>query len=265
MIFGIDAGNTQITLGCIEGRQVKKVARIETLKRKTEYEYAMNFRSILEQYELNPEQFEGAVICSVVPELTSVLKTAVEMVFGIEALVIGAGIKTGLNIGIDDPAELGGDLVVGAVAALEIIKPPLIIIDMGTATTISVIDKKGRLLGGAIMPGPAVSVEALAMFTSQLPRISLEAPQRCISSNTIDCMNSGAVFGTAASIDGMIDRIHEELGEKAETIVTGGIGKRIAPHCRRPMRIEDDLMLQGLGIIWERNRGKDAIKNKKQK
>ena len=168
--------------------------------------------------------------------------------------MVGAGVKTGLNIGIDDPSQMGADLVAGAVAALDMREPPVIVIDMGTATTISVIGPNARLLGGAIMPGAAVSLEALSGTASLLPRVSLEAPRRCIGSGTIECMKSGAVFGAASAIDGMIDRMEAELGGKAAVVATGGLAQHIIPYCRHEIEIDDYMLLRGLSLIWQRNR-----------
>ena len=199
-------------------------------------------------------EFEGAAIASVVPPLTEVLREAVRLITGHDALVVGAGVKTGLNIGIDDPSQMGADLVAGAVAALDAHSPPVIIIDMGTATTITVIGPNSRLLGGAILPGAAVSLEALSDAASLLPRISLEAPKRVIGSGTIECMKSGAVFGAACAIDGMIDRMEAELGGSAAVVATGGLAERIIPYCTHDIELDDYMLLRGLSLIWQRNR-----------
>ena len=199
-------------------------------------------------------EFEGAAIASVVPPLTEILREAVKLVTGHDALVVGAGVKTGLNIGIDDPSQMGADLVAGAVAALDAHEPPVIIIDMGTATTITVIGPNSRLLGGAILPGAAVSLEALSGAASLLPRISLDAPKRAIGSGTVECMKSGAVFGAACAIDGMIERMEAELGGSAALVATGGLAGRIIPYCRHDIEIDDYMLLRGLSLIWERNR-----------
>ena len=160
MILAVDAGNTAVTLGCVEGREILSLARLGTSRSRTEDEYAVLMERVLKLRGIELGSFEGAAIASVVPPLTEVLRAAVRLVTGHEALVVGAGVKTGLNIGIDDPSQMGADLVAGAVAALDMREPPVIVIDMGTATTISVIGPNARLLGGAIMPGAAVSLAA---------------------------------------------------------------------------------------------------------
>ena len=188
MILAVDAGNSVVTLGCVDGRDILNLARLETSCSRSADEYAVLMERVLALKGVKLREFEGAAIASVVPPLTEVLREAVRLVTGHDALVIGAGVKTGLNIGIDDPSQMGADLVAGAVAALDAHEPPVIIIDMGTATTITVIGPNARLLGGAIIPGAAVSLEALSNAASLLPRISLDAPKRAIGSGTIECM-----------------------------------------------------------------------------
>ena len=249
MIFAIDAGNTHIVLGCLEGDRLLFTARVHTDRAKTAEEYALTFRSLCDLHQIDRSQVEGAVLSCVVSELTQALCQAVEIVIHHRPLVVGAGIKTGLNIKIDAPGQLGADLVVGAVAATEKYPKPMIIFDMGTATTMSVIDRQGRFLGGL-----RLSVDSLSSGTSQLPRIQLSVPPRVISSNTVECMQSGAVYGHAAMLDGLIDRVEAELGEPmASVIATGGLASTVLPLCRREISLEEDLMLQGLKLIYEKN------------
>ena len=256
MILAVDAGNTNIVLGAVEGTQVLKLCRMETNRQKTQYEYAVTIKGLLDLMGLSPEDFEGAALCSVVPPITHTLALAVEIVTGYSPLIVGSGIKTGLNILIDDPAQLGSDLVAGAVGAAHNYAFPLVIIDMGTATTISVIDGKGRFRGGIIAPGVNTAMNALSSGTSQLPRVAIEAPKKCIGTNTIECMQSAAVFGNAAMVDGLIDRIFEELGEEATVVATGGIASSIIPHCRHKIALDPELLLKGLAIIFEKNKRK---------
>ena len=252
MLLALDAGNSTITAGCIEDGSVAARAVFATARR-TPDEYAALIAQALHMRGVEASAFTGAAIASVVPTLTGILREAVKLLTGLDALVVGAGVKTGLNIGIDDPSTLGADLVAVAVGALEGREPPLIIADLGTATTVYVIGPGSRLLGGAIMPGAAVSLEALAGTASLLPSIPLEAPRRSIGTNTNDCMKSGAVFGTASAIDGMIDRFEHELGGPARYVATGTLARRIIPYCRREMEIDDLLSLKVLALIWERN------------
>lgn len=253
MILGIDVGNTHVVIGSIEGDAVKSLARIATDKNKTEFEYAGILANANRFYGDPEDPVEGVVISSVVPAVTASLKGAVHMLYGFEPLVVGAGIKTGLNIRIDDPAQLGSDLVVGSVGALALCPPPIIVIDLGTATTVCAVDKTGSFCGGAIVPGVRLSMNALSGTASLLPQINVEAPARCIGTNTVACMQSGAVFGTAAMLDGLIDRMEEELGSKASLIATGGLATSVVPHCRHKIQVEPDLLLLGLAKIWQKN------------
>ena len=255
MIFAIDAGNTHIMLGCMEGSSLLFTARVNTDRAKTADEYALIFRNLCDLHQIDRSQVEGAILSCVVSELTNSLCRAIEIVIHQKPLVVGAGIKTGLNIKIDNPAQLGADLVVGAVAALAKYPRPLVIFDMGTASTMSVIDGKGQFLGGAIMAGLRLSVDSLSSSTSQLPRIELDTPPKVVCSNTIQCMQSGAIFGHAAMIDGLVDRVEAELGEPmAAVVVTGGLSGLLIPHCKRKVCQEENLMLDGLRIIYEKNR-----------
>lgn len=257
MILVLDVGNTHIVLGCMEAREMRFKARVATDLQKTEYEYAVLFGALFRAAGIDCADFEGAVISSVVPPLTAILSEAVRFICGKTPLAVGAGIKTGLNIKLENPLELGGDLVASAVGALASYKPPIIIIDMGTATTFSVIDGDGSFIGGAIAPGVALSLNALAAEASLLPRIQLENARCAIGRNTVDSMKSGSILGSAAMLDGMLDRMLAELGTENVTIVaTGGVAHHIVPLCRRPIILDEDLLLRGLCRIFEKNRKK---------
>lgn len=256
MLLAMDVGNTNIVLGCICGDAIRCTARMATDRIRTEDEYAMALSQIFTLRGIGPKELDGAILSSVVPELKPILVRAVQLLCGITPLVVGAGVKSGLNIRIDNPATLGSDLVVGAVGAMAKYPKPLLVFDFGTATTLSVIDGKGAYRGGMIMPGLRMAVEALASRTAQLPHIDLEAPAHVIGTNTVDCMNAGAIYGNAAMLDGVIDRVEEELGEPVAAVVaTGGLIAKVAPYCRRTIAVEDDLMLWGLKIIYEKNKG----------
>ena len=253
MILAIDIGNTNIVIGCCDDDGIQFCERISTNHKATTIEYASLFKTALEMHDIPYTNVDGAVISSVVPSITSTVKRAVLQLTGIDALVVGPGIKTGLSIVIDDPGKLGSDLVVGAVAGIERYSVPQIIIDMGTATTLSVIDKDKRFLGGIIVPGLAITHDALVNSTSQLPSIALEAPDKVIGTNTIDSIKSGLIYGTAGTLDGLVERIEAELGEKCTVVATGGLANVVVPLCKRDIIIEDDLMLQGLMIIYNKN------------
>jgi len=254
MILAIDIGNTNIVIGCIRDEDILFVERLSTDSTKTVLEYAISFKNVLEMYRLDPADIHGSIISSVVPPVTNIVRDAARKITGQEAVIIGPGVKTGLNILMDNPAQLGSDLVANAVAGIAEYKAPLILIDIGTATTISVVDKKQNYIGGMILPGIRVSSDSLTSRTSQLPRISVEAPKKLIGTNTIDCMKSGLIYGNASCIDGMIRRIERELGEKATVIATGGLAGCIIPHCLEDIIIDDALLLKGLKLIYQKNR-----------
>ena len=254
MILAVDVGNSNITLGCLEGTEVRYIARMSTVTKKTVHEYAVAIQNVLSFGNMDLKGFEGAILASVVVSITDSIRQAIRLVTGLNALVVGKGIKTGLDIRIDDPGQMGADLLVGAVAALHSHKPPLIVVDMGTATTISAIDGAGRFLGGAIAPGVNLSLNALSGGTSLLPHISLDAPKKCIGTNTVACMQSGSVFGTAAMLDGMIDRMEEELGYSTTVVATGGLAGRVLSCCRHEIHYNENLLLEGLAVLWEKNR-----------
>lgn len=254
MILAIDIGNTNIVIGCIRDEDILFVERLSTDSTKTVLEYAISFKNVLEMYRLDPADIHGSIISSVVPPVTNIVRDAAKKITGQDVVIIGPGVKTGINILMDNPAQLGSDLVANAVAGIAEYKAPLIIIDIGTATTISVVDKKQNYIGGMILPGIRVSSDSLTSRTSQLPRISVEAPKKLIGTNTIDCMKSGLIYGNASCIDGMIRRIEAELGEKATVIATGGLAGCIIPHCLEDIVIDDALLLKGLKLIYQKNR-----------
>ena len=254
MILAIDVGNTNIVIGCIDKEKCHFIERLSTVRIKTELEYAIDIKSVLDIYHVCPEEIEGGIISSVVPQITTTIKVAAEKILKKEILVIGSGIKTGLDIRIDDPGQLGADLVAASVAGIAEYPVPMMIFDMGTANTVCVIDREKRYLGGMIYPGLGVSLDSLTAHASQLGGISLEAPERVIGRNTIDCMKSGVIYSAAAAMDGIIDRIQEEMGETLTVIATGGLAKCIVPHCRREVILDDDLLLKGLLVLYDKNR-----------
>ncbi len=252
-ILAIDVGNSQIVLGCIEDTDRVQTVRIATNKLKTDFEYAMDISNALVSFKASPDSVDGAIISSVVPQLTNTLAQAVQIATDIVPIIVSSGIKTGLNILIDDPATAGSDLVATAVGALNRYDPPICIIDMGTATTISVLDKNGAFVGGSICPGVMLGMTALNVGTSLLPNISFDAPTKAIGKNTVDCIRSGCVTGAAAMLDGMLDRIEEELGYPVSVAATGGIARSVIPLCKREIVIDDDLLFYGLSVIFQRN------------
>ena len=251
MLLAIDIGNTNIVVGILNGKELVKSGRFSTDIYKTGDEYAMNLYSFLRLN--NSFDIDGAIISSVVPALVRTFVKAIKIVCNIDALVVGPGIKTGLSIKIDDPAQLGADLVVGAVAAKEKYPQPTIIFDLGTATTGFVLDKNANFISGIITTGVKTSINALSSGAALLPQIDISAPKKIIGTNSIECMKSGCIIGTACMLDGLADKFENELGEKATIVVTGGMGQIIAKNCTHDMIIDKNLLIDGLRIIYEKN------------
>ena len=253
MILAVDIGNSNIVIGGIDGDDIRFEARLRTDATKTSDEYCIDLKMILDVYGVDTSDVEGMIVASVVPQVLNSVKTALKKLTGKNALVVGPGLKTGLNIKIENPAQTGADLVVGCVAALREHKPPLIVIDMGTATTLIVLDETGALIGGCICPGVKISLDALTDRTALLPGLQLDQPKRAIGRNTIDCMRSGIMMGNACMLDGMVQRMEEELGQKTTVVITGGIAKFIEPLCKTEMIYDKDLLLKGLATLYREN------------
>ena len=253
MILAVDIGNTNIVLGAIEGERILFLERMATDRSATEMEYLVRIRSVLLFRGIRAEELEGAVLCSVVPIVTMNVRPAVEQLIGKRAVVVGPGIKTGLRINIDNPGALGADRVADAVAAVHHYPVPLITIDMGTATTVGVVDENKTFIGGMIVPGVMVSLNALAGGTAQLPHISLDPPKHAIGRNTVECMQNGIIYHNAAGVDGMIERIEQQLGQKCTVVMTGGLSTVIAPHCKHELILDPELLLKGLVILYHKN------------
>ncbi len=253
MILAIDIGNTNIVLGGLEGEKILFEARMATDLIKTSDQYCAELKSMLALFEVTPESVSGSIISSVVPPVLNSFKTAIRKLTGKACLVVGPGIRTGLNIRMENPAEVGSDLIVAAVAAIAEYGAPLLLVDMGTATTITAVDETGTFVGGCICPGVKISMEALTGRTAQLPGISLDEPQKAIGKNTRDCMRSGIMFGAAAMLDGLLDRMEAELGTPVKVVATGGIARFVIPLCRRELIYDRSLMLKGLGLLYRRN------------
>ena len=254
MLLAIDIGNTNIVLGCFENDKIRFKARIATDKIKTSDQYGVEINTMLETFGVHKEQIDDCIISSVVPPVFNSVCTGVIKVIGKQPMVVGPGLKTGLNIHMDVPSQVGADRIVIAVAALAEHKAPLILMDMGTATTIEVVEPDNVYVGGLIFPGMRLSLDALTSHTAQLPGISLDQPKSVIGKNTVDCMRSGMMFGTAAMIDGLVERMEEELGHRCTLIATGGLAQFITPLCRREIILEKDLLLKGLNIIYKKNK-----------
>lgn len=254
MLLVFDVGNTNIKLGLFDGDDLVMIARTSTDASKTGDELAIEIKGIFEVYDFDITKVQGTIISSVVPQVLVSLKRAVKLLFKEEPLVVGPGLKTGINIRIDNPSSAGADLVTGCVGAAEMYKLPCIVISMGTATTVFVVDKEKSMIGGAIIPGVGTSLNALVKQGALLPSIAIQAPHRVIGKNTDECMRSGIVIGTASMIDGMIDRMQAEIGEECSLVATGGLAAEIVPSCAHKIELRDDLMLQGLKILYDKNK-----------
>ncbi|MCR5150206.1 MAG: type III pantothenate kinase [Clostridiales bacterium] len=253
MLLAIDMGNTAIKFGVFDGEILVFTARMLTVRGKTGDQYAAEIKQIFSLRGFDCADITDLVISSVVPELTEVICSGVEIIAGIKPVVVKPGLKTGINILIDRPSELGADLLVGAVAAATKYTLPCLVVDLGTANKISVVKKGNVYAGGIIAPGIDVSLSGLSLSASQLFSVSVNVPSKVIGTNTIDCMQSGIVFGTASMIDGMINRINEELGSNTFVVATGGYAEKIIPHCKTNIHCEKNLLLHGLKIIFDKN------------
>ncbi len=253
MVLAIDIGNTNIVIGCFENRQVLFCERFQTNHKATSLEYTVIIKSALELHGVKREQVTGGILSSVVPSITNTVKEAAEKYTGSQVIVVSPGIRTGIRMQVDNPAQMGSDLVVGAVAGAAEYPVPQIIIDMGTATTVSVLDCEGVFIGKQILPGLRVSLDALISRTSQLPKIPLEPPKHLVGKNTVESIQGGILYGNAGALDGIIDRINEEMGVSCTVVATGGLAGVVTPLCRNSIILDDDLLLKGLMILYERN------------
>ena len=254
MLLAIDIGNTNLVIGCFRDDKILFKARIATDRTRTSDQYGVEIKNMLEAYGVDRTDIKDCIISSVVPPVFNSVRTGVIKIIGKQPMVVGPGLKTGLNIHVDVPSQVGSDRIVIAVAALAEYKAPLLLLDMGTATTIEAVEPENVYMGGVIFPGVRVSLDALTSRAAQLPGISLDQPKQVIGKNTVDCMRSGMMYGTAAMIDGLIERMEEELGHRCTLIATGGLAQFITPLCKREIILEKDLLLKGLNIIYKKNK-----------
>ena len=254
MLLAIDIGNTNLVIGCFRNDKLVFKARIATDRTRTSDQYGVEIKTMLEAYGCRTKEIDDCIISSVVPPVFNAVRSGVYKIIGKQPMVVGHGLKTGLDIRMDNPSQVGSDRIVIAVSALSRRKAPLILIDMGTATTVEVIEPKNRYLGGVIMPGPRISLDALTSHAAQLPGINFDRPGKIISKNTVDAMRSGIMYGAAAMLDGVIDRMEEELGHSSTIVATGGMAPYIIPLCKHEIALERDLLLRGLNVIYRMNK-----------
>ncbi len=253
MILAIDIGNTNVTLGVYRNDSFILTARLATEQGRTSDQYAIDIKDVLSLHGEDYKAIEGCIISSVVPAVSDAVARGITALCGITPMVLGPGLKTGLNIKIDNPAQLGADLAAGAVGAIAKYETPCIVIDMGTATTVSVLGENGEMLGGAIAAGVRLTLKALFENTAQLPAVAIEAPSSVIGTNTVDCMKSGLVFGAASMIDGLIERMEKEQGRMKTIVATGGMSREIIRHCKYDIVYDENLLLDGLMTIYKKN------------
>lgn len=251
MILAVDAGNSNIVLGCMNGLHTQHVMRVKTDRSMDTAGYCAALQAMLTSSGYPAALFEGAILSSVVAAVTEPLRQALSLLLSGPVLVVGETAKTQIPIRIDQPETTGTDLLAAAEGALVTYAPPLILVDMGTATTFSVLDESGAFLGGAIAPGVRLGAEALIRQTG-LPMFEIDAPQSPLSRNTADCLRSGVILGAAAMVDGMLERLETALGTPAAAVATGGLASSVIPHCRRSIIVDDSLLLRGLAVMYYR-------------
>ena len=254
MLLAIDIGNTNINIGVFEGEKLRTTWRIATVIRRMADEYATLLLNLLHHQRLNVSDIKEVALCSVVPPLVTTFDELSQQYFHVTPLVVGAGVKTGVNIRMDNPREVGADRIVNAAAAHHLYKGPIIIIDLGTATTFDAVSKEGDYIGGVIAPGIVTSGEALFTQAAMLPRVEITRPKQAIGTNTITAMQSGIVFGYVGLIEGIVARIQRELGEKAKVVVTGGYAGLIAKETTVINEVNPNLTLTGLRLIYLMNK-----------
>jgi len=253
MLLAIDVGNTNVTVGVFEGEELKASWRLEADVNRLADEYGVLMVNLLQHEGIGSEQIDAAVIASVVPDLDPVFEAVCRRYFGVRPLAVSAGVRTGLRILYDSPRDVGADRVADAVAAIKLYSPPLILVDLGTATVFDAISKDGDYLGGAIAPGLVIAAEALFQRAARLYRVELARPMSAIGRNTVAALRSGVIFGYVGLVEGMVGRFKQELGEEAKVVATGGWAELVAQETDVIDVVDTNLTLMGLRFIYEMN------------
>ncbi|HEX3776218.1 MAG TPA: type III pantothenate kinase [Polyangiaceae bacterium] len=253
MLLAVDIGNTNVVFGLYRDRSLEQTFRVSTVTTRTEDEYGVLLQQLLTLRKVPSDAIDAAIIASVVPPLTDVMVEAIRHAFAREPLVVGPGLKTGIPVLYENPRDVGADRIVNAVAAYDRLKTGAIVVDFGTATTFDCISPKGEYLGGVIVPGVEVSLDGLVARAAKLSRVELAAPPHVVGRNTTHALQSGVVFGYAALVDGLVERLEQELGFACEILATGGLSSLIAKHTKRIQHVDVNLTLDGLCLLHERN------------
>ena len=259
MLLTADVGNTNIKISIFDEDKLISKFRFSTDKSKTSDEFAVELYSFFLIYGLNAKKVDASIISSVVPAVTYPLRVAIQTVTGAKSLIVGPGLKTGMDLKIDHPETLGGDIVCGCVGAFEKYGGPLVMIFMGTATVIAYVDENKSYHGGAIAPGAGISLDALTNHGALLPSVDFKAPRKAIMTNTVDCIRSGVMFGTSCMLDGMIERFFEEAGSKCQIIATGGLAPMMIKNCKHNILFDEDIILEGLHYIYQKKQKRAEI------
>lgn len=253
MLLTADVGNTNIKLGIFDGDELRYKLRFSTNDKMTSDEFAVELYTFFQIYDIDYKKIDGSIISSVVPKVTQPLMDAIEIVMGVRSLIIGPGLKTGMDLKIDRPETLGGDIVCGCVGTYEKYGGPLIVIFMGTATVVAYVDENCAYRGGIIAPGVGISLDALTSRGALLPAVDLMAPKKAICTNTVDCMRSGIMNGTSCMLDGMIDLFMRETGKSCKIVATGGLAPQMIQNCTHEIAYEENIILNGLKSIYAKN------------